>query len=172
MEQELRARLIAYVRRRYPGADPEDVVSEAVAQLYASAAFSPDKVNFGYLARACDSFALKRKNSPAEASLPETLSGGEDPADALIRTENSRELRAVLQSLPENQRLVLDEHYFGEKSFREIAKTHGLNQNTVLSHHKRGLERARRMMEVAEENSPKNPLPPREIKHFRWNKNF
>jgi DNA-directed RNA polymerase specialized sigma24 family protein len=48
-----------------------------------------------------------------------------------------------LKALRDIERVVITQRYYGDFSFAEIAKVNGLKLNTVLSHHRRALDKLR-----------------------------
>lgn len=68
------------------------------------------------------------------------------PADPLVRDETAREVRAVLDALPPEQRQVVQARIYDEKTFREIADESGLPLGTVLTRMRRALEKMRRSL--------------------------
>ena len=59
--------------------------------------------------------------------------GGAEPGEELVRSEQVEVIRRALAALPENQRRVVEERFFGERTFAEIAAEAGLPLGTVLT---------------------------------------
>ena len=72
-----------------------------------------------------------------------TLIDETDIADELIRVEDTCIVLESLKTLREIERIIINQRYYGDFLFVEIAKTNGLKLNTVLSHHRRALEKLR-----------------------------
>jgi RNA polymerase sigma factor (sigma-70 family) len=66
--------------------------------------------------------------------------------DAPVLPE-ARELLDAVEQLPYGQRAALVLRYYGGLSEAEIAEAMGCRPGTVKSHHHRGLERLRRVIE-------------------------
>lgn len=63
-----------------------------------------------------------------EYELP---SGDESFLDALIREEKERIIRDAVNSLPKRQKFVIVEHFWNNKSLREISRETGLHLSSV-----------------------------------------
>jgi len=59
------------------------------------------------------------------------------------KAEDTVVILQSLQTLKQIEQIIISERYYGEFSFREISERHGINLNTVLSHHRRALEKLR-----------------------------
>jgi len=81
---------------------------------------------------------------------PEELTWGPEPepeqADALALQQETDQLGAALAALPEKQRLLIRQAYFGELSHSEIAEQTGLPLGTIKSRIRLALERLRHNM--------------------------
>ena len=59
-----------------------------------------------------------------------------------IANENNEEFREILETLPENERFIIQEYYFKGKSFVQIVEEHGnMSKSWVSRLHSRALER-------------------------------
>ncbi len=67
--------------------------------------------------------------------------------EQLIRQEKGKQLRALIQQLPESQKEVLILRQYGEMSFQEIADLTGVSINTALGRMRYALINLRKMME-------------------------
>ena len=76
--------------------------------------------------------------------------------DEAIRRETSRELRGVLESLPDDQSRVIELAYFGGFSHSEIAEMLSMPLGTVKGRMRLGLEKIR--VQIAESISPEGML--------------
>lgn len=72
--------------------------------------------------------------------------------DIKLRDENHKELRALIQQLPEEQKEVLIMRHYGDLSFKEIADLTGVSINTALGRMRYALNNLRRMMLEREMN--------------------
>ena len=63
-----------------------------------------------------------------EYELP---SGDESFLDALIREEKERIIREAVNSLPKRQKFVILEHFWNNKSLREISRETGLHLSSI-----------------------------------------
>ena len=79
----------------------------------------------------------------AEIEL-EQASGGPDPADVVPRYEQSDAVRAAVERLPQQMRLVTVLRYFDDLSYAEIAEVTGQSVNAVGVTLLRARERLRR----------------------------
>jgi len=81
---------------------------------------------------------------------PEELTWGPEPepeqADALALQQETDKLGEALAALPEKQRMLIQQAYFGELSHSEIAEKTGLPLGTIKSRIRLALERLRHNM--------------------------
>jgi RNA polymerase sigma factor (sigma-70 family) len=70
-----------------------------------------------------------------------------DIVDKLIQQEQLEALWIALQSLPEDERSLIDELFFNEKSERELSTMISVPQKTINDRKKRILLKLRRMIE-------------------------
>ncbi len=66
-----------------------------------------------------------------------------DFADEIIRSEDVALVLDSLDCLKKIERVVIEQRYYGDYTFAEIAMANGIKLNTILSHHRRALERLR-----------------------------
>ncbi len=67
---------------------------------------------------------------------------GENPEVLLGQKQHEREFRSLVATLPQKERLVIEEYYFNDKSFAEIAEEHaGLSKSWISRLHARALQR-------------------------------
>ncbi len=71
----------------------------------------------------------------------EFASNDESPLDVLIREEQERLINEAVASLPNRQRFVIIEHFWNEKSLREISRETGLHLSSVAEAYHRALAR-------------------------------
>ena len=81
---------------------------------------------------------------------PEDLTWGPqeepDQADVLALQEETQILGQALNTLPEAQRTLIEQAYFGDLSHSEIARETGLPLGTIKSRIRLALERLRQVM--------------------------
>ena len=66
-----------------------------------------------------------------------TVCTREDPERTLMRNERARAVRRALGSLPEQQRRLLERHYFAEERFDHLAAEIGISKTAICRLHKR-----------------------------------
>ncbi len=71
-----------------------------------------------------------------------------DIVDKLIHREQLEALWIALQALTEDERSLIDEIFFNEKSERQIAKNIGINQSTVSRRLSKILSKLKNLMEI------------------------
>ncbi len=75
------------------------------------------------------------------------VASGTSPSQHLLRDEQARRLREVLDGLSPNDREVLVMFYLEELDFREIATALGISENASKVRHFRAMERVRKLLE-------------------------
>ncbi|ARN19344.1 sigma-70 family RNA polymerase sigma factor [Piscinibacter gummiphilus] len=71
---------------------------------------------------------------------------GADPVDgyaSLATRQARRRLRATVDTLPEQERRVIRDHYLAQQPFNEIAEAMGLSKGRISQIHSRAIERLR-----------------------------
>jgi RNA polymerase sigma-70 factor (ECF subfamily) len=86
----------------------------------------------------------------------ESRPAAEGTEDEAIRRETSRELRGVIETLPEDQSRVIQLAYFGGFSHSEIAEMLSMPLGTVKGRMRLGLEKIR--VQIAESITPEGAL--------------
>ena len=112
--------------------------------------YESNKENFGYLSVVCIRLAY-RKFMAQSADFGQVYLDAEgtslldetDIVDEIIHVEDTITVLESLKTLWAVERIVITQRYYGCFSFAEIAKRNGLKLNTVLSHHRRALEKLR-----------------------------
>lgn len=125
----------------------EDAVQEAFAQLWERA----DRISLDggriesllmtVVHRRAVDLARRRKRREAHLPDPELLERIDERASAMLeRVEENlttdglrKALQAALEALPEDQRAIVKQAYFGERTLRQIAEREGLPLGTVKS---------------------------------------
>ena len=153
--ESLRENLVAYIRKKFYTRPniidmADDIVNQAFLEARKSPWFTGDKLNFGYMSLACLRRAYKafhQNDRDNEINLSFELAApliGED--DFIREIERAEDTAVILQSLAtlkQIERIIIKERYYGSFTFREISQRHSINLNTVLSHHRRALEKLR-----------------------------
>jgi RNA polymerase sigma-70 factor (ECF subfamily) len=155
MDRELHDTLLRLIRKKFAGYPnvaslADEIVNDAYVRLRSSKSYQQEKENYGYLSVVCirlayRKFAVQTSNfqqvyldAEGTSLLDET-----DIVDEIIQTENTNAVLESLKILRDIERIVVEQRYYGEFSFAEIAKANGLKLNTVLSHHRRALSKLR-----------------------------
>ncbi len=89
---------------------------------------------------------LRRARRPEPEDLPWGPEPEPDQADALALQQESKKLGQALKDLPDNQRELIEQAYFGDMSHGEIAKVTGLPLGTIKSRIRLALEKLRQSM--------------------------
>ena len=71
-----------------------------------------------------------------------------DLVDRLVHQEQLEALWIALQSLPEDERSLIDEIFFNERSESQVAKSIGINQSTVNRRLSKVLSKLKNLMEI------------------------
>ncbi|WP_195201269.1 sigma-70 family RNA polymerase sigma factor [Faecalispora jeddahensis] len=71
-----------------------------------------------------------------------------DIVDKLIHQEQLEALWIALQSLPEDERSLIDEIFFNERSESQVAKSIGINQSTVNRRLSMVLSKLKKLMKI------------------------
>jgi RNA polymerase sigma factor (sigma-70 family) len=152
---ELRKKLLEYVRRKFWSRAElvgfaEDIVADAFLDLYKSKRYSPDKENFGYLSVACVRVAFRyfkawdiQKRRAVDLDECLAFVSEDDFVDDIIRGSDTASVLASLETLKRIEKIIITQRYYSDFTFAEIADANGLKLNTVLTHHRRALEKLR-----------------------------
>jgi RNA polymerase sigma-70 factor (ECF subfamily) len=132
-----------------------DLVQQTFLQLHrARRDYRPDQPLRPWLLTIA--YNLKRDHWRRRGRRPEVpLNGapeqvnGRTPAQALERERRSQKLRAALVQLADDQRQVIELHWFGGLGFAEIAETVGASVSAVKVRAHRGYKRLRGLLEEA-----------------------
>jgi len=128
----------------------DEIVNQAFLDVVKSSGFTPENYNFGYMSVACIRVAYKvfhkndqEKNIFVSFDLTAPLISENNFVDEIVKAEDTGFIIDSLLTLKQIEQIVIRERYYGELSFREISERHGINLNTILSHHRRALEKLR-----------------------------
>jgi RNA polymerase sigma factor (sigma-70 family) len=158
--ENLREKLIAYVRKKfYTRRNVKDMADEIVKQTFVDAAKSPgfkaEQYNFGYMSLACIRTTYKMfhrndcdNNVMVSFELTSPLIDEEDFVDEIAKASDTAAILQSLNTLKRVEQVIISERYYGDFSFREISERHGINLNTVLTHHRRALEKLRPILSL------------------------
>ena len=153
--ENLRNSLIAYIKKKfYTRRNITDMADEIVNQTFLDVTKSPGfdegLYNFGYMSAACIRTAYKvfHRNDRdvgvlAGFELTVPLIDEDNFVDEILKAEDTAVIFESLQILKKIERIIINERYYGNFSFKEISERHKINLNTVLSHHRRALEKLR-----------------------------
>ena len=96
--------------------------------------------------RARDLLRKRKRKTVAIGDVAEPAGAESTPAEQMSEKEESRHLRAVLATLPYEQREVIVLHLQGRMTFKEIATDQAVSINTAQSRYRYGIEKLRRML--------------------------
>ncbi|MCL2004299.1 MAG: sigma-70 family RNA polymerase sigma factor [Oscillospiraceae bacterium] len=151
----LRKELVSYIRRKFRTRRnimdmADEIVNQAFLSVMKASGFREEQYNFGYMSTACIREAYKqfhRNDRDAEGTVSFELTAPLIDEDSFVeeieKAEDTRDILQSLQTLKQVEQIIIRERYFEDFSFREISEHHGINLNTVLSHHRRALEKLR-----------------------------
>jgi RNA polymerase sigma factor for flagellar operon FliA len=83
----------------------------------------------------------------SEDMLPADLDS--DPMQAASMRQFAARIATILESLPENERLVMALHYQEDLSYREIAQVMNLTAGRISQIHTQGMIRIRAKLKIA-----------------------
>lgn len=89
---------------------------------------------------------LRRQRRPEPQDLPWGPEAEPDQADALALQQESDRLRSAIKTLPEAQRALIEQAFFGDLSHSQIATRTGLPLGTIKSRIRLALDRLRHAM--------------------------
>jgi RNA polymerase sigma-70 factor (ECF subfamily) len=132
----------------------EETMQEAMAIVWRKAGmFDPSRASAATwiftIARNKRLDAVRKMNRPEPEDLPWGQDDPEDPAETVATSQEEQKLREAVAKLPERQRGVIEQAYFGELSHREISDLTGLPLGTIKSRIRLGLERLRHEMSMS-----------------------
>lgn len=77
-------------------------------------------------------------------TLPVEETGYQKVEEALYQTYASGVVREAVRSLPDRQRIAIEEHYFNGKSYENIGKEMHVSQTTACNYAKTGMQKLRK----------------------------
>lgn len=127
---------------------------------------TPDGIR-GWMFRVAyhEAMLIRRKQKVAGAGLRriagETSPEFRVPDDPLVRNETIHRVRAALEELPREQRHVVEQRIYGEKTFAVIANELGVPLGTVLTRNRLAMEKLRHALkDDPSDHSSKSGLQP------------
>lgn len=79
--------------------------------------------------------------------------------EQLLREQTHKDLRMMIQRLPDSQKEVLIMRHYGEMSFKDIAETTNVSINTALGRMRYAINNLKKMMEIKELSLTSQNLP-------------
>lgn len=136
------------------GADPslaEECMQDVMATLWRKAdMYDPARASVATwiftIARNRRIDLLRRYARPEPEELPWGPEQAPDPADTIAMQQDASRLNEALNNLPEKQRELIQQAYYGDLSHSEIAIATGLPLGTIKSRIRLALERLRHAM--------------------------
>jgi len=151
----LRRNLVSYLKKKFYSRPnivdmADEIANQTFFEVAKSACFNKDQYNFGYMSVACIRNAYKvfhkndkDKNILVNFDLTAPLIDEDSFVEEIEKSNDTEFIFQSLQTLKQIERIIINERYYEDFSFREISEKHGININTVLSHHRRALEKLR-----------------------------
>jgi RNA polymerase sigma-70 factor (ECF subfamily) len=129
----------------------EECTQEVMATLWQKAhLFDPSRASVSTwiftIARNKKIDALRKQRRPEPEDLPWGPEAEPDQADVIVLQQETERLAKAVAELPEKQRLLIEQAYFGDLSHNEIAEETGLPLGTIKSRIRLALERLRHTM--------------------------
>ena len=158
--ENLRENLVAYVKKKFYTRQnikdmAEDIVHRTFLDVTKSPEFSADLYNFGYMSVACIRTAYKvfHRNDREIGVLlsfdtTAPLIDEDDFVEEIEKAEDTEFIFKSLHILKQIEQIIINERYYGNFTFKEISERYNINLNTVLSHHRRALEKLRPVLSL------------------------
>jgi len=129
----------------------EECTQEVMATLWRKAhMFDPSRASVSTwiftIARNRKIDALRKQRRPEPEDLPWGPEAEPDQAEAIGLKQETEQLAVAIKELPEKQRILVEQAYFGDLSHSEIAEITGLPLGTIKSRIRLALERLRHAM--------------------------
>ena len=151
--KELRSKLIRFVEIKFSNISnicehAEDIVDEAYLNCLKSKNYNEENENYPYLAKVCTRLAIKQfnlmkweiKNLNNFQDMEERIPSFQNNTSTSIE---NMEIKDALTKLRVVEQKILDLKYYKNYTFREICEETGIKLNTILSHHRRALDKLR-----------------------------
>lgn len=126
----------------------EGAAEEGSARVPGSAAEADERLG-AYLAGIATAVALGLLATPADPSTGESLDQGASADEVLARAETLAEVRQALATLPEQERHLIQRHYFDDVRLDEAAGELGLSKSWGSRLHTRAIESIARQLKRA-----------------------
>jgi RNA polymerase sigma factor (sigma-70 family) len=129
----------------------EECTQEVMATLWRKAhMFDPSRASASTwiytIARNRKIDALRKQRRPEPEDLPWGPEAEPEQADATGLKQETEQLAVAIKELPEKQRSLIEQAYYGDLSHSEIAEITGLPLGTIKSRIRLALERLRHAM--------------------------
>ena len=129
----------------------EECTQEVMATLWRKAhMFDPSRASASTwiytIARNRKIDALRKQRRPEPEDLPWGPEAEPEQADAIGLKQETEQLAVAIKELPEKQRSLIEQAYYGDLSHSEIAEITGLPLGTIKSRIRLELERLRHAM--------------------------
>ena len=129
----------------------EECTQEVMATLWRKARmFDPSRASASTwiytIARNRKIDALRKQRRPEPEDLPGGPEAEPEQADAIGLKQETEQLAVAIKELPEKQRSLIEQAYYGDLSHSEIAEITGLPLGTIKSRIRLALERLRHAM--------------------------
>lgn len=142
--EALRKELVAYIRRKFTNIDGIYAFAEDIVQEAWLLAAKTQTYNFGYLSKVCVRLAYRLyKRQRQDYDTIDLLVSEDDVAAQIMEHERADAVLASLDTLRAVERAIVVMRYYEDCSFAEIGRRTGVNLNTVLTTHRRALEKLR-----------------------------
>lgn len=96
----------------------------------------------------CVEFYRKKRPTVDLDTVPEPATDGNLPEQMMLMTQENKQLVAAMQTLPFNQKAVLELKFFGQFTFEEIAQQLDISSNTVKTRLYTALAKLKHILEV------------------------
>ena len=158
--EELRENLISYIKKKFYTRSniidmADDIVNQTMLDIMKSPSYHVEMLNFGYMSLACIRTAYKvyhrndrDKDIMVDFELTAPLIDEDNFVEEIEKAEDTAFILQSLQALKQIEQIIIRERYYGEFSFREISERHGININTIFTHHRRALEKLRPVLSL------------------------
>jgi RNA polymerase sigma factor (sigma-70 family) len=129
----------------------EECTQEVMATLWRKAhMFDPSRASASTwiytIARNRKIDALRKQRRPEPEDLPWGPEAEPEQADAIGLKQETEQLAVAIKELPEKQRSLIEQAYYGDLSHSEIAEITGLPLGTIKSRIRLAIERLRHAM--------------------------